>query len=129
MSLADKASSTPCTPTTFEQPSKHLSKSASSSGGIVINSKPKPTQKLDHVFEPVKLPPSVSTQISLTPPGPARSSSMSAVTNENLPMGPHSDAPAVMVSTAAPNVPRGSYYLLDLIQIVYYCNLKMYLRD
>lgn len=116
MSVANKASSTPCTPNpTFEQQTKPLSKSASFSGGIVISSKLKPNQKFDHVFEPVMLPPSVSTQISLTPPGPAGSSSMSAVTNDNLTMGPRSDAPAVMVSTAGPNVARGSYYLINLI--------------
>jgi jasmonate ZIM domain-containing protein len=110
MSLANKASSTPCTPNpTFEQPTRALSKSASFSGGILVSSKSKPTQRPDHVFEPVMLPPSVSTQISLTPQAQAGSSSMSAITNESLTTGPCSVAPvntAVMVSTTAPDVPR-----------------------
>ncbi|XP_078159976.1 protein TIFY 6b-like isoform X1 [Carex rostrata] len=111
MSLANKASSTPCTPNpTFEQPTKALFKSASFSGGIPVSSKPKQTQRPDHVFEPVMLPPSVSTQMSLAPQAPAGSSSMSAITNESLTTGPScSVAPvntAVMVSTTAPDVPR-----------------------
>ncbi|KAJ4764023.1 jasmonate-zim-domain protein 3 [Rhynchospora pubera] len=110
MSLANKASSIPCTPTpALQQPTKLLSKSASFSGGIVTGPNPKPTQKADHVFEPVMLPPPVLTQISITPHASPGSSPMSVVTTESLKSGPRSDAPvttAATVSPASPNVPR-----------------------